>query len=266
MSTSTPELKVAAIQSALHWMQPEANLAMFEEKIWQLPEPADLIVLPEMFTTGFGPSAWQHAEPMNLTTFKWMRQQATQTGAVIAGSFPVKEGNQFFNRLLWMQPDGRFTFYDKKHLFGPGGETEKFSAGTQQVNATWKGWTFRLLICYDLRFPVWSRNLPDQPYDCLVYVANWPTPRSHAWRILLQARAIENQAYCIGVNRVGQDEAGMQYHGESAVIDPLGKHLYQFDRSEGMAVATLRYEEMAQFRQKLPFWQDADSFLISPLP
>lgn len=257
-------LSLTLIQSALHWENAVANLAMFEEKIWQIKEATDLIVLPEMFTTGFTMNA-SLAEPMNLTTFKWMKQQAAQTGAVITGSYIVKEKEQYFNRLIWMRPDGTFEVYDKRHLFRMAEEHQTYSAGTNKIFPTLKGWRICPLICYDLRFPVWSRNTTKGQalaYDCLMYVANWPQARSHAWNTLLQARAIENLSYVIGVNRVGADGKNIAYSGNSAVISPKGEVLFHQADHECIQTIILDAAELMAFRQKFPAFLDADGFEV----
>lgn len=253
-------LNVTLIQSDLHWQNREANLAMFEEKIWQIEEPTDLIILPEMFNSGFTMEAEKNAEPINFTTFKWMRQQAQQTGAVVTGSFIVRENNHYFNRLIWMQPDGEFDFYDKRHLFRMANEHEHFSAGEKRIIKTLKGHRICPMICYDLRFPVWSRNTKNLDFDVLIYVANWPQARSSAWNTLLKARAIENLSYCIGVNRVGEDGNGIAYSGNSAVIDPKGHEIFHQENTEIIKTVTLDFEELNRYRTKFPANQDADSF------
>jgi len=258
--TPAEEISITLIQSDLHWENISANLAMFEEKIWQIGRNTDLIVLPEMFSTGFTMNAKNLAEPMNLTTFKWMRQQAAQAKAVITGSYIVKEKDQYFNRLLWMPPDGNFTFYDKRHLFRMAGEHQYYAAGKNLVINTLKGWRFCGLICYDLRFPVWSRNAPMLKYDCLYYVANWPQPRANAWSALLRARAIENLSYVVGVNRIGQDGNGVAYAGESAVIDARGSELFYQKDTATIATVALKYSELATFREKFPAYLDADNY------
>lgn len=254
-------LTLTLIQSELHWQNPTANLAMFEEKIWKINQKTDLIILPEMFTTGFSMAAKDLAEPMNLTTFKWMRQQAEQTGAVITGSYIVKENDAYFNRLLWMQPNGEYAIYDKRHLFRMADEHLTYTAGTKNIIQELKGWRIMPQICYDLRFPVWSRNV-DLQYDLLIYVANWPQPRTLAWNILLQARAIENLAFCAGVNRVGSDGIGKEYVGDSAVIDFKGNRLFYETEKEAIHTITLDKSEMIAFREKFPTNLDADKFEI----
>lgn len=254
-------LRVTLIQSELHWQDKAANLAMFEEKIWQIKETTDLIILPEMFTTGFTMEAKKMSEPMNLTTFKWMKQMAAQTQAVITGSYIVVAGGKYYNRMLWMEPDGQFDYYDKRHLFRMADEHKIFSAGQRQVIKTWKGWKIMPLICYDLRFPVWSRNV-NLAYDLSIFVANWPKVRRSAWNVLLQARAIENLCYTIGVNRVGLDGKDIAYSGDSAVVDFKGNHLFQQANEEIIQTLSLDKSALERYRMKFPAHQDADSFRI----
>lgn len=258
----TENLRITLIQSNLHWQNPEANLAMFEEKIWQIDGKTDLIILPEMFNTGFTMNAAAVAEPMNLTTFKWMKQQAAQTGAAVTGSYIVKEGSNFFNRLIWMFPNGQYQAYDKRHLFRMANEHHTFTGGNTRTIINWKGWKLCPMICYDLRFPVWSRNIA-LDYDCLFYVANWPAARSSAWNILLQARAVENLAYCIGVNRVGKDGNDIPYNGCSAAIDPKGQRIFYQEDEEVIQTIELSYSELQRYRKKFPAHLDADNFSVS---
>lgn len=273
-------MNVTLLQPELYWHDPVANRAMLEERIFALPEPTDLIVLPEMFTTGFTMNARAVAEPMNLTTFRWLKQMATQTGAVVTGSYVVREGNAFYNRLIWMQPNGEFDVYDKRHLFRMAGEDAVYTAGTRRIINEWKGWRICPLICYDLRFPAWSRNVPAvvRPsglnpsssaentgafaYDLLLYVANWPAPRRNAWNILLQARAIENLSYVVGVNRVGEDGNQNAYTGDSAVIDFKGDVLFRQTDAETVHQQTLSLDELRTFRERFPANLDADAFTI----
>jgi predicted amidohydrolase len=268
------DLSVTIIQTNLFWENPTANLASLEEKIAQISLPTDLIILPEMFNTGFTMNVKIVAEPMNLTTFKWMNQQAKQTQAVITGSFIVKEGEQFFNRLIWMRPDGSFETYDKRHLFRMGEEDKIFTAGAKRLMVELKGWRICPLICYDLRFPVWSRNIFSKlktenqisniQYDLLIYVANWPLIRSQVWDTLLQARAIENQSYCIGVNRVGKDGMNVEYSGNSAVIDFKGNQLFYQNDAEIIQNRILSKVALEDFRNTFPAYLDADEFEIIP--
>jgi omega-amidase len=254
-------LTLTLIQTNLHWQNAEANRAMLEEKIWQIGQKTDLIILPEMFTTGFSMQASELAEPMNLHTFKWLKQMAKQTEAVIMGSYIVQENGNYFNRLIWMQPDGEFAHYDKRHLFRMAEEHQTYTGGLQKIIQTLQGWRICPLICYDLRFPVWSRNV-NLEYDLLVYVANWPQARNVAWSSLLQARAIENLSYCVGVNRVGTDGKGIYYSGDSAVIDFKGTHLFQKADEEAIFTITLVKNDLLEYRQKFPANLDADKFEI----
>ncbi|HNP20402.1 MAG TPA: amidohydrolase [Fulvivirga sp.] len=260
------DLKVTLIQSELHWQNSGANLAMFEEKIWQIEEPTDLIVLPEMFNTGFTMDAQSVAEQMNLTTFKWMKQMAAQTSAVVTGSFIVKENSNYYNRLIWMRPDGTWNKYDKRHLFRMANEHEHFSGGQEIIIEEIKGWKICPLVCYDLRFPVWSRNKStngELGYDLLLYVANWPAVRVVAWDTLLKARAIENLAYCAGLNRVGKDGNNIAYNGHSGVYDPKGETLYLEDEKEAIKTITISKEMLTTYREKFPAQLDADGFEIT---
>ena len=266
-------MRLTLLQTALHWHDPVANRAGLEETIFTLPEPTDLIVLPEMFTTGFTMNAAAVAEPMNLTTFRWLRQMAGQTNAAIVGSYVVQEGNStgrtYHNRLVWMEPDGTFAQYDKRHLFRMAGEDKIYTAGTSRLVREWRGWRICPLICYDLRFPVWSRNRQIDPnpasaeeavldYDLLIYVANWPAPRQTAWDTLLQARAIENLSYVAGVNRVGTDGNGHPYRGGTSLIDYKGDVLFrQYDTATAHQ-QTLSMNELRAFRAKFPAYLDAD--------
>jgi len=266
-------MNITLLQANLHWHNPVANRAMLEERIFSLPEPTDLIILPEMFTTGFTMDARAVAEPMNLTTFRWLKQMAAQTKAVVTGSYVVQEDGRYHNRLIWMQPDGTFDVYDKRHLFRMAGEDQIYTAGTRRLVKEWNGWRICPLICYDLRFPVWSRNGghsevqdandPPLDYDLLLYVANWPSARRNAWNTLLQARAIENLSYVVGVNRVGEDGNGLPYAGESAVIDYRGEVMFRQADVEMVHQQTLSLEELRAFRRKFPAYLDADAFEIT---
>ena len=264
-------MRLTLLQPNLHWHDPVANRAMLEEQIFSLPEPTDLIVLPEMFTTGFTMEARTVAEPMNLTTLRWTKQMAAQTGAVVTGSYVVQEkggptGRRYFNRLIWMQPDGQFDTYDKRHLFRMAGEDAIYTAGTRRIIKEWKGWRICPLVCYDLRFPVWSRNIQsnstDFAYDLLLYVANWPAVRQTAWNVLLQARAIENLSYVVGANRVGNDGNGYPYSGGSAVIDFKGDILFRQDDTEIVHQQSLSLEDLRLFRATFPANLDADGFTL----
>ena len=253
-------LKLALIQSDIYWHDSIANLAMYEEKIWSLKGVVDIIVLPEMFQTGFTMQT-SLAEPMNLTSFKWMKQLAAQCQAVITGSYMVKEEGKVFNRLIWMQPDGRFQHYDKAHLFRMAKEDEYFDEGDKRLIVEYKGWNICPMICYDLRFPVWSRNT-ELAYDLLLYVANWPAVRISAWDALLKARAIENLSYSIGVNRIGEDGNEVAYNGHSGAYGPKGEVICDSDREETLIVE-LDHQELQRYREKFPAQLDADSFKMN---
>lgn len=261
------DLTVTLIQSKLHWEQPQANTAMFEEKIWEIKGKTDVIILPEMFTTGFTMQAGQLAEPMGTRTFRWMQQQAAQTGAAITGSYIVKDQGSNYNRLVWMNPDGSYQYYDKRHLFRMAEEHLTYSPGKEQLVVNYQGWNICPQICYDLRFPVWNRN-KYQPksatltYDLLLFVANWPVPRITAWDTLLQARAIENLSYVIGLNRVGVDGLGVSYNGHSGVVDPRGNFIKHLGEGESIETLVLSKKPLTQLREKFPVFLDSDGFKI----
>lgn len=250
-------MRITTIQSTLHWEDKKANILMFEEKI-SLAEETDIIILPEMFSTGFSMNAAALAEQMDGETAQWMHIQAKQKQAVITGSLIIEEAGKFYNRLLWVQPDGTCRHYDKKHLFGMANEQQHYSAGNRKVVVDYQGWRFCLLVCYDLRFPVWNRNAED--YDVAIYVANWPQRRSAHWKALLQARAIENQAFVFAVNRVGTDGKGLYYSGDSSVILPNGEILYQKADAEDIFRTEIKKELLTEIRQQLPFLRDRDVF------
>jgi omega-amidase len=229
------KLHVTCIQSGLHWQDKEANMKMFEEKIRAIEGYTEIVVLPEMFTTGFSMQPELYAETMDGPTISWMKKLSAEKRVIITGSAIIREGEDFFNRMIWMLPTGDYGVYDKRHLFGYAEEDSYYTPGTKRLVASVKGWRVNLLVCYDLRFPVWSRQSnsffvpteedPEPEYDLLIYAANWPERRSHAWKTLLQARAIENQCYVIGLNRVGSDGNDITYSGDSMIIDPLGEVL-----------------------------------------
>jgi omega-amidase len=256
------DLSVTLIQSEVHWQNSGANLAMFEEKIWQIKGKTDLIILPEMFNTGFTMDAKSVAEPMNFTTFKWLKQMAKLTGAVVTGSFVVKEDGNYYNRLIWMQPDGEWDKYDKRHLFRMAKENDHYSAGSSRLIKELKGWKICPLVCYDLRFPVWSRN-QNLEYDLLIYVANWPAVRVSAWDALLKARSIENLSYSIGVNRVGKDGNGIAYDGHSSIYGPKGESVFMKTDVEDISTISLSKAELVDFRTKFPAQLDADGFELN---
>lgn len=260
------DLRVTMFQSVLHWENADKNLTMFEDKISGLQETPDLIVLPEMFNTGFSVEPAAVAETIKGPTFRWLQKTARKTGAVITGSFIVQDGNDYYNRLVWMQPNGFYVTYDKRHLFRMGGEHHRFTAGEKALLVTLKGWKIRPLICYDLRFPVWSKNVFRDgvyEYDLMLYVANWPAPRRAVWDTLLKARAIENQSYVLGVNRVGTDGNNVEYSGGTVAIDARGQVLKQAaDNKEGIVAVTLSYDELHSFREKFKVGMDWDRFTL----
>ena len=260
-SETDQALIVALVQTDLYWENSTANLSSLEEKIATIDGPIDLLVLPEMFNSGF---TMNHAsaEPMNLTTTKWMKQIAAQTQSMVVGSFAVKENGKCFNRVCCVQPDGSVLFSDKRHLFRMGEEQSHYSPGNARLTVVWKGWRICPLICYDLRFPVWSRNTPNNFYDLLIYVANWPSSRAHAWNTLLAARAIENQAFVAGVNRVGRDGNGIEHQGESVLIDFLGEPLLSLGKSESIKTIRISKNDLETYRQSFPAYLDADDFYL----
>lgn len=247
---------------------------MFEQKINALTEKTEIVVLPEMFSTGFCLQPELLAESMQGETVQWMQRLAAEKKIVLTGSIIAAENGNYYNRLIWMLPNGQHGVYDKRHLFAFAGEDEQYTAGSKRLIASVKGWKINLLVCYDLRFPVWARQsaAPAPPgevakgpeYDVLIYVANWPQRRNHAWKTLLQARAIENQCYVLGVNRVGDDGNGLHYSGDSMVIDPLGEVLYSKAEQEDAFTITLQKEKLELIRSQFPFWKDADAFSILP--
>ena len=262
-------MRVSIVQSTLVWENPDQNRDHFDQKLASLAGLTDLVVLPEMFSTGFSMQAEKLAEPMDGPNMRWLAEQARTLQAAVTGSFICSEAGQFFNRLIFMRPDGSFDTYDKKHLFTLAGEHEHYTPGKMRLTTEWKGWRICPLICYDLRFPAWSRNHVDdslthdrQPYDLLLYVANWPIRRAHHWRTLLAARAIENQSFTIGVNIFGTDGNGLEYSGDSTVIDFGGQVICQISGQEDVTTTELSLADQQHYRQQLPFLQDADFFSL----
>jgi omega-amidase len=252
------DLKVALIQRELHWEDPAANRQQFSQDLAALDPGTDLAILPEMFTTGFSMDAEKNAEPQASDTLPWMQEQARQNNVAICGSLAVRDGDGAFNRLLFVTPDGQVQQYDKRHLFSMSGEDQHYLAGTEKLIVQWQSWRICPMICYDLRFPVWTRNRGD--YDLLLFVANWPSKRRAHWRQLLIARAIENQAYCIGLNRVGSDDNGLDYSGDSLALAADGEMLLDCADKSGIFTTTLSAERMQTYRRKFPCHQDADGF------
>lgn len=290
------KLTISLIQADLNWEDKAANLKMFEEKINAIEEKTEIVILPEMFSTGFSMRASELAEEMDGETIEWMKRISTQKKIILTGSLILEEKGNYYNRLVWMLPGGQYGYYDKRHLFAYAGEDKYYTAGNKRFMGSVKGWKINLQVCYDLRFPVWSRSqvhnnsamtrLPlksgnevkqsgessagsdpasqnlQPEYDLLVYVANWPDRRSIAWKTLLQARAIENQCYVAGVNRVGKDALNNNYTGDSMIVDPLGEIIYQKKDEEDVFTCSLDKLHLDTIRQKLPFWKDGDNFNI----
>jgi omega-amidase len=263
-------LSITLIQSHLHWGNKSANLKMFEEKIKSIKEKTEVVVLPEMFSTGFQMDPENFAEKMDGPTIEWMKKIASAKKIILTGSIIVEEDGNFFNRLIWMLPNGKVGFYDKRHRFAFAGEHEKYTAGKKRLIASVKGWKIHLLVCYDLRFPVWCRQTAPRDddngleFDVMIYVANWPERRNHAWKSLLMARAIENQSYVIGVNRIGEDGAKLYHSGDSMIIGPAGEVIYHQEHKEDIFTFTFEKEKLSETREKFPFWKDADDFIIQP--
>ncbi|MFT4736940.1 MAG: putative amidohydrolase [Cyclobacteriaceae bacterium] len=255
----TGQLRVTIVQEDLYWENIEANLAHLEEKIWSHEESSDLIVLPEMFTTGFSMNPASLAEPRNSKTFRWMKQQAEQHKAVVCGSYIINEDAKYYNRFYAVYPNGQFLHYDKRHLFTLAGES-CYEAGIERKFFVVKGFNIMPNICYDLRFPVWSRQQLTHEYDLLLYVANWPAPRIAAWDTLLKARAIENLSYAAGVNRVGRDGAEKMYVGHSNAYDYLGQPFLDLQEEAFINTVTFDLQKLDQFRADFPFHQEADQF------
>ena len=258
------DLIVLLIQNDTVWQKPEANHSILNTLIDQ-SEKADLIVLPEMFSTGFSMESKMLAESMEGPTHSWMKVKAKETGSAICGSVIIEKSGNYLNRFLWVNPDG-FTFsYDKRHLFRMAEEDHSYTPGLINITIDYLGWKIRPQVCYDLRFPVWSRNsIVDgkHEYDILINVANWPAARITAWDTLLKARAIENHAYMIGVNRIGVDGNAIEYCGHSGIYDPKGKNLSFLNEQNSTASFTLKYDPLANYRRQFPAQLDADPFQI----
>jgi omega-amidase len=255
-------LTITLIQTNLTWENKAANLQMLEEKINSISVPTEVVVLPEMFTTGFSMQPKKFAETMQGETIAWMKKIATTKNIILTGSIIIEEDNKYYNRLIWMLPNEQHGYYDKRHLFGFANEDDYYTAGSKRLIAQVKGWKINLQVCYDLRFPVWARQVNAEEYDIILYVANWPERRSHPWKTLLTARAIENQCYAIGVNRVGNDGNNIYHSGNSMVIDPLGNELYHKADDEDIFTITLQKDTLQDVRNKFPFLKDADEFHV----
>ena len=261
-------LSITLVQPKPHWEDAVKNIKLYTKLLSGLKKGStDLIVLPEMFSTGFSMKPSLLAEKMNGFTMQWMRDTAAALKTVICGSLIIEEKNKYFNRFIWMQPNGEYQQYDKRHLFRMGGEEKIYTAGKMKIVISYKGWNICPFICYDLRFPVWSRNKTNESgsvdYDLAIYIASWPAVRSFPWQQLLVARAIENQAYIVGVNRVGEDGNGMMHDGHSTILDMLGTPVINMKpKKQAITTITLNKESLVKFRKKFPASKDADDFKI----
>ena len=254
-------LKITVFQGYLFWENAEKNLKNISLRLSGIREKTDLIILPEMFNTGFSMEAEALGESMNGKTMQWMHKTAEQYDCVVTGSLIIKEDGKYYNRLIWMRPNGTHSHYDKRHLFALGKEHQTYTAGDKKLIVELKGWNICPMICYDLRFPVWLRNV-DAEYDLLLIVANWPERRALHWRALIPARAIENQAYVIGVNRIGHDGNEVYHSGDSTCIDPNGNVIYYKRDEEDLYTFPILADEVKKARRALPFLKDADHFTI----
>ena len=270
-------LTVSLVQTALFWEDISSNLQMLEKKILSIREKTEVVILPEMFSTGFSMNPVALAETMDGPTMNWMKKMAAEKKCILTGSIIIKTSGGpeplYYNRLIWMLPDGHYGYYDKRHLFAYGKEHQYYTPGNGRLIASVKGWKINLQVCYDLRFPVWlrqsnpanplsDRDKAEPEFDIIIVGANWPSTRRHAWKTLLQARAIENQCFVIGVNRIGTDGNGLAYSGDSMVVGPLGEILHPISENEEVHTLTLNKEIIETVRKQFPFWNDADHFLI----
>lgn len=257
------ELKVSLVQTDLEWQEAAHNRTLLEALIRPLAGSTDLIILPEMFTSAFAIGSGAIAEAHPGPTLAWMQKLARELDAALTGSIAATESGKRYNRLLFVKPDGSYACYDKKHLFRMLGEDQRYAAGSRKSIVEWRGWRILPQVCYDLRFPVWTRYTQEEPYDLLLFVANWPAARNHHWRTLLQARAIENLAYVAGVNRVGRDGNKLDYLGHSAVIDPQGNEILQAGAAAGIYSTRIALAAVQQWRATFPAWMDGDTFTLN---
>jgi omega-amidase len=256
------DLTVTIVQSELVWEDPAANLELFDRQLAGLAGKTDLVVLPEMFSTGFSMTPEPVARTMDSEAVHWLQKTAAALDAHLVGSLMIVDGGRYFNRLTWAGPDGDLHTCDKRHLFRMLGEENVYTGGQALLTVTVNGWKIRPFVCYDLRFPAWSRNLGNA-YDAAIFVANWPAKREEHWKVLLKARAIENQSYVIGVNRVGTDGNGLTYSGDSTVIDPLGNTLFAIHNEPALRTVTLPREILENWRRDFPAWMDADHDVVN---
>ncbi len=253
-------MKITLVQSNLEWQQAEVNREILAGMLAQSVTETDLILLPEMFTSAFSVGTGAIPEPWPGDSVDWMQSVAVNFDAAVCGSIAVEEDGQRYNRLVFISPEGNLAYYDKRHMFRMLGEHKRYQAGTERAVLSWRGWRILPLICYDLRFPVWSRNTPDLAYDLLLYVANWPGERNYHWQTLLKARAIENLAYVAGVNRIGKDGNGIDYSGRSMLIDPTGEVLLDAGEKAGTFTLTIDKPALENYRESFPAHMDADEF------
>lgn len=257
-------LRVGIFQAATVWEDVASNLTAIDAMADPLYRDVDVVVLPEMFGTGFSMQPERFAEAPSGPTTRWMQQLAVRLDAAVVGSVITVDEGRYYNRLCWVAPEGLLAYYDKRHLFRMGGEDRHYAAGAVAPVVEWRGFRIAPLVCYDLRFPVWSRRRPGYDYDVLLYIASWPAPRRHAWRSLLVARAIENQAFVVGVNRVGTDGNGLAHAGDSVVHDFLGQPMVELSDSPGVATASIGLAALRAFRDRFPAQRDADRFTLEP--
>lgn len=262
LTENMQDLTVTLVQANLIWEDVDANLKAFDKKIDGIEQDTDLIVLPEMFTTGFSMKAAKLGQKMTGPTVSWILAASAGKNADVMGSAIIEEDGKYYNRVLWAKPDGALLTYDKKHLFRMIGEHRVFTAGEKHLTVSVKGWRLRPFVCYDMRFPIWTRNIGNA-YDAAVYIANWPEKRAPHWKLLMPARAVENQSYVIGVNRVGKDGNGFPHSGDSAVIDPMGQVLFQRSRDPYVHTIRLTYDRITSYRKKFAAWMDADGEAVS---
>ncbi len=262
-------LTFTLIQTQLHWEDKTANLNMLQQKINSINDKTEVVILPEMFSTGFSMQPEKFAEKMDGQTVEWMKKVSADKKVIITGSLMIEEDGNYYNRLIWMLPNGQMGLYDKRHLFAYANEHNHYTSGNKRLIASVKGWRINCNVCYDLRFPIWSRQAntgadrtKELEYDVLLYVANWPERRNLAWKTLLQARAIENQSFVIGVNRVGNDGNDIYHSGDSMVVNPMGEIVYHKAHDEDVFTITLQKDQVEMVREKTPFWRDADPFMI----
>ena len=255
-------MKISIVQTDIVWEDKQENLRLLREKLEKLRGTTEIVVLPEMFSTGFSMNSQELAEPLSGETIMTLKQWSKEFQLALTGSYIAEDNHRFYNRGFFLTPEGEAYYYDKRHLFRMGQEADHFEAGNQRLIIPYHDWNICLLVCYDLRFPVWSRNVENE-YDLLIYVANWPVPRRIAWDTLLRARAIENQCFVCGVNRIGTDAHELSYNGGSIIYSPLGNELITIpDGVEGTATTDLDLTTLQRFRKKFPVWRDADKFSL----